>query len=229
MVWEHIIYDSWTCLLDALMIKRQSLQEQVRDEILARIASGRLVPGDRIVIARLATEAGVSDVPVREAIHELVSAGVLESTLHKGASVRRLSAAEILAALEVRAAVEAIAARSAASTLKGNAADLIELAGATVEVASEGDAKLFQRHNREFHEALVEAGGMPILLRIWHSLLMVINTLGPADFAEDRGLARGAQEHESIARAVDQGDGDRAASLVERHFRGFMDVLERRP
>ena len=56
---------------------------------------------------------------------------------------------------------------------------------------------------------------------------MVINTLAPADYAEDHGLERAAKEHEAIARAVNQGDGARAATVVEQHFRGFMDSLRR--
>ena len=63
-------------------------REVIREALLRRIGSGELAPGERIVEARLAGEFGVSAIPVREAIRELVSIGVLEFANHRGAWVR---------------------------------------------------------------------------------------------------------------------------------------------
>ena len=61
-----------------------SCREVVRRALLERIGDGVLVPGERIVEARLAEEFGVSAIPVREAIRELVSMGVLAAANNRG-------------------------------------------------------------------------------------------------------------------------------------------------
>ena len=96
-------------------------REVIREALLRRIGSGELAPGERIVEARLAGELGASAIPVREAIRELVSIGVLEFANHRGAWVRVVSLRETTEALEAQAAL------AAARTLKGERADLKRL------------------------------------------------------------------------------------------------------
>ncbi len=81
-----------------MTLQRSSLREQVRDLLLERIANGELKPGDRIVEARLVEELQASNIPVREAIRELVAKRVLDSAPHKGAWVRQPSVLEAIEA-----------------------------------------------------------------------------------------------------------------------------------
>lgn len=55
------------------------LRERARAVIREAIASGRLAPGDQIVEASIAAEAGMSRSPVREALRELERDGVVVS------------------------------------------------------------------------------------------------------------------------------------------------------
>src|SRR5216683_765907 len=69
----------------AAAIKRPSLAETVREEILGRILSGEIQPGERIVEMRIAQELGTSQAPVREALRALEVIGVIESSKNRGA------------------------------------------------------------------------------------------------------------------------------------------------
>ena len=99
---------------------RLSVPEQISEVLLPRIGCGELAPGQRIVEGRLTEEFGVSAIPVREAIRELVAMGVLDSAAHKGAWVREVSVTETIEAFQVRAALESLAAMTAANALRGN-------------------------------------------------------------------------------------------------------------
>ncbi len=60
-----------------MAIRRVSLREQVKDEILKRLAAGALEPGSSINEVQLASELNISRTPLREALIELQQDGVI--------------------------------------------------------------------------------------------------------------------------------------------------------
>ena len=68
-----------------------SLTEQITDELRCRILNGELGEGMSLRQERLATELGVSRIPLREAIRHLEAEGLVTSELHKGTVVSSLS------------------------------------------------------------------------------------------------------------------------------------------
>ena len=93
---------------------KETLRSNIKDYIQQKIAEGAYRPGDRIVETQLARELNVSQAPVREAILELASIGLLEERPYSGSFVRRLTLSEIEDIFNVRAFVEEYAARRAA-------------------------------------------------------------------------------------------------------------------
>ena len=89
----------------------------VYDELRERILSGRLAPGDRVPISRVARELGVSDIPAREGVKRLEADGLLEFATHKGAIVPRMGRHEIEELFAIRAELEALAVRRAAEEI----------------------------------------------------------------------------------------------------------------
>jgi DNA-binding GntR family transcriptional regulator len=198
-------------------ITHKSLREQVRDELLRRIGSGALMPGDRIVEAKLAEELGVSSIPVREAIRELVAMGVLESGHHKGGWVREVSMEETIQALQVRSVLESLAARLAAPRMKERAEKMRLLVDRIVEAAQRHDFIAFQRENQIFHREIVEASGNRILRRQWESLAFDVRTRAIMDHIATVDPVGIAREHGTIVDAFEEGDAARAAALLAAH------------
>jgi DNA-binding GntR family transcriptional regulator len=97
-------------------IKKCSFREQVYNEVRARLKSGEIRHDDRLVDHELAEELGVSRMPVREALLQLVSEGVLDTTT-RGFALRRYSASEIEEIFEIRRLLEPPAAARAASRM----------------------------------------------------------------------------------------------------------------
>ena len=206
-------------------ISRTSLREQVRDELLHRIGSGALAPGDRIVEAAIAEDLGVSSVPVREAIRELVTMGILEAGHHKGSWVREVSIPETIQALQVRAALESLAARLAAPAIAGHIAAMRQAVRRIIDAAQARDFVAFQEANQAFHGEIVEASGNKILRRQWDSLAFDVRTRAIMDYIATADPVEIAREHEAIAEAFAAGEAERAAALLAAHSAHLVEYL----
>ena len=130
--------------------KSKSLRERVYDIYRERITTGQITHDDRMVDMEIAAELGISRMPVREALMQLVHEGMLESS-SRGFVLRRFSDLEIEEIFEIRSLLEPAAASRAA--LRMNDALLQQMEGALKKCrrASEaGDLSRFMVSNAEF-------------------------------------------------------------------------------
>lgn len=194
-----------------------SCRELVRRALLERIGNGALIPGTRIVEARLAEEFGISSIPVREAIRELVSAGVLLSANNRGAWVREVSMTETVDALEVKASLESHAVRFQTGPWCGNSAMLDQLCVNIALAAKRQDLTEYQSLNHQFHRHIVETAGNAILLRIWDSLVFEVRTKPVLEFLLAENTIDIANEHRNIALALRDGRRSEAAAFLAAH------------
>src|SRR6476661_9634012 len=95
-------------------LARSVLSAQVKDRMLRWIIEGELPPGSRVIETRVARQLGTSQAPVREALRDLATLGLVEMHPFRGARVRQPAADELIEAMEVRGELEAICARQAA-------------------------------------------------------------------------------------------------------------------
>ena len=136
---------------------RATKQQRVYETIRERILSGMYGPGYRVVIDGLATELGVSALPVREAIRRLEAEGLVVYRPNVGAQVAPADPGVFEDELTVLAILEGYATALAAPRLEEG--DLIRLRRATDDMAAamgRMDPLAFGRHNRQFHEVFYE-------------------------------------------------------------------------
>ncbi|HEY1191579.1 MAG TPA: GntR family transcriptional regulator [Gemmata sp.] len=82
--------------------------------ILTDIFHGKYRAGQRLVTEALATRFGVSHTPIREALIELGTSGVVNLLPNRGAVVRKVTARDVREVLQVRKVLECEAVRGAA-------------------------------------------------------------------------------------------------------------------
>jgi len=92
-----------------------TLTTRVHDALEASIIRGDLKPGERIHADALATQYGMSRIPVREALRSLHEAGWVDIKPRHGVHVRERTAEELAELFEFRAVVEGLVARWAAT------------------------------------------------------------------------------------------------------------------
>ena len=91
------------------------------------LTRGDLAPGTRLVNRSLAKELGISFTPLREAINQLASEGLVEYVPGGGAFVRRLDRHQLAQLYDLREALEPFAAAEAAKHITEH--ELEELRG----------------------------------------------------------------------------------------------------
>ena len=100
--------------------------DALRDQLEQDIVTGALRPGERLDEQSLAARFGVSRTPIREALMQLASAGLVELQARRGAFVASLSLREVIERFEVMAALEgacgALAARRMTEAERARAA-----------------------------------------------------------------------------------------------------------
>ncbi|MGE5290311.1 MAG: GntR family transcriptional regulator, partial [Micromonosporaceae bacterium] len=126
--------------------------------ILGKIIDGTYGPGYRLVLDRLASEMGVSAVPIREALRRLEAEGHVDFKRNLGATVCGIDAAEYAERMQTLAILETSATALAAPLV--GPADLAAARRANEAVATSLerlDLAAFSQSNHEFHEALYRA------------------------------------------------------------------------
>ncbi len=198
-------------------VARNVLSAQVKDRILQWILEGELAPGSRIVETRVARELGTSQAPVREALRDLATLGVVEMQPYRGARVRRPSKRELVEAMEVRAELEAMAARLAAPRITDTClAELRNLMADMAKSADSGDAHEHALSNTEFHAAVMRAAGNRTLERTWSMLEPFARTYVTAT-VPGIDLHWLGKRHHPILQALEARDPERAAEAMRRH------------
>lgn len=142
---------------DTVPAAKQSLSAVAYDALRVRLRSGDVAPGDRLVDLEIAAQLGMSRMPVREALLQLVAEGVLVSTA-RGYRIPALSRSDAHEVFELRRLLEPRAAALAARDL--SRAGITQLAAALAQakaaVAAQDFKRLFQA-NIDFRDTWVAA------------------------------------------------------------------------
>lgn len=138
------------------LAKPKRLRQQVYETVRDRIKGGVITEEDRIVDLELASELGISRMPVREALMQLVNEGMLEST-SRGFVLRTFTDREIAEIFEVRRLLEPAAAASAALTMSIAVLHSLEVAIGQCEKSSKAnDVRKFVQYSAEFRTTWLE-------------------------------------------------------------------------
>jgi len=208
-------------------LARSVLSAQVKDLLLRWIIEGELPPGSRVIETRVARQLGTSQAPVREALRDLATLGLVEMYPFRGARVRQPEAAELVEAMEVRGELEAIAARQAARTIDGATLKAMRaLIDRMRRCADQGDAHGQALANSEFHTLVITAGGNGTIQRLWEILEPFARTYLTAT-APGADLHWLAERHVAIVDALESRDAERAAEQMRVHAREAEETVER--
>lgn len=211
----------------------EPLARQARDEVLRLILGGRLAPGQRINEPDIAERLGVSRVPVREALRELQTSGLVEARKNAGVFVRRLEAREVADLYAFRGALDAFCGRRAACLAEAPRRALaraLAASGAAMRRASrQRDVAAYYAENLRFHWAIVEAADNAPLAESYRAVVQRLHLWRLRNLASSVGMAASIAEHEAIALALKAGDASRAESLLAAHVGAAHERLKQIP
>jgi DNA-binding GntR family transcriptional regulator len=196
-----------------------SLREQAAESIRAGVVSGELAAGEILSAATIAGRLGVSVTPVREAMLDLATAGLVEPVRNRGYRVVEVSERDLDEIIELRVMIEAPA--MALVVERAGDADLEALAphlDGIEEAAHAGDVSRFLLHDRQFHLGLLELAGNRRLVDVVGTLRDQTRLVGLQALAREHALTGSALEHRPILAALLDRDAERAQRLMREHL-----------
>jgi DNA-binding GntR family transcriptional regulator len=189
------------------------------EELRDRILHGHYEEGSPLRQDALASDLGVSRIPVREALRRLEVEGLVSFNPHQGAIVSKLSLKEIIELFELRALIESDLLRHAITKMN---ADVLERAGATLDLydqaLSKGDVAEWGKLNWAFHSTLLAAADRPLTLGVVQTLHNQSDRYMRLQLTLTHGEVRASGEHRRILGAVKRKNADRACDLLSSHI-----------
>jgi DNA-binding GntR family transcriptional regulator len=201
-------------------LEHQRLSARIRNVLLERILSGDYAPGQRLVELQLAREFGSSQAPVREALRDLETAGLLTIRPRRGTFVNDYHARAQHEIYAVRGALEEAAMRLAMPRLKADTAPLAAHLEGMREAAHSDDFEAMIQHSVEFHRTILRASGNELLLKMWESLHVEIHSRKTL-LQPNTDMTAVAESHAPILEAVKAGDVEAACRLSREHQEYF--------
>ncbi|MER6097981.1 GntR family transcriptional regulator [Streptomyces sp. NPDC001728] len=196
----------------------QTAQQFVLEELRRAITSGELRPGGQIRQDALAARFEVSRVPLREALKALEAEGLVVHHIHRGYFVAELSLSDLEEIYRIRELLETEAVRMAVRLLPDGIVAVLEGVQREVErAAEEGDVTAMAASNRRFHFTLIEASGMPRLVRLIATLWDSTDAYRSLYYTEDPHRKQAVREHRAVISALRQGDEEATVRWLDEH------------
>src|SRR5579862_3897436 len=193
-----------------------SVHMAVRDQLRNDILTGTFPGGSRLHQTELARYYGVSITPVREALRDLASEGLVDFGPFSGAVVHMATVAELRYVYEIRAHLYPLAVTSAVERIT---AEELEAAEEVVHVMADGlTPEAWVVHNRRFHRILDRAVENTHLTGVLHRLADLSALYVHISDRDDARRPVAHREHEELVAAYRRRDAARATELTISHI-----------
>lgn len=213
---------------------KESAVERVRSALEDEINSGARPPGEPLDETELMERFKVSRTPVRTAILQLASHGLITIVPRSGTYVARMSAQDLLSMLEVLAEMEAACAKLATRRMSvGDRQKLKTLHAEAKACAENDDAAAYERYNADLH-GMIYAGSLnSYLTEQILSIRRRTKVYRRTVFQEPGRIATSYAEHGHVVDAIVAGNAEDAHRHMLAHISGsskdFLELLARLP
>lgn len=200
----------------ANMEGRRTAHEFVKDSLRRAILRGDLSGGSRLIQADLASMLHVSTTPVREALRDLATEGLITLDRHRGGVVRELNWQEMEEIRLIRHQLEPLAVRLVVERVTDEHLD--EAERFRQRMAKERDLGNWVELNTQFHVVFHDSTGvgrLASILRGFEEASTVYVAQAQRWHPEIR--RRADDEHQALIEAFRARDAERAAAVMQGH------------
>lgn len=203
-----------------------TLGERLRRGIEEDILAGRLAPGDLLDERALCDRYEVSRTPVREALLQLSTLGLISMRPRQPARVALINVAELLGMTETMSVLEAEAARLAARRMsEAQRRQLQKIQDDADAVVAIRDSAAFNEVNWNLHQALFAGSQNAFLGEQATNLRLRLHPYRCFLLRLDDRIGKAHAEHRELVRAVVAGEADQAFELMKQHLSLNADQL----
>jgi DNA-binding GntR family transcriptional regulator len=185
--------------------------EVIREGIL----TGIFQPGERLLQDALATQIGVSRIPVRSALMKLESQGLITFEPYRGAVVNTLTSPAAREIYEIRSVLEAHALRKAMTAMTPERLSRLEELAAELNAVENGEEFLERR--AEFYHQLYDVKRQPRLVAMIDRLREEVGRYS-LDHNVDYIRPPGERDHAQVLAYLRANDADGAVKWLQDHL-----------
>ncbi len=193
------------------------------DELKKRIVLLDYEPGQVLREKELVEEFGVSRTPVREALIRLETDGLVRILPNLGTIVSEVSFQQLKDVIEVRSHLILLSGQLAAARITKQ--ELEELHGLIEQMQQEKDPKLLMDLDTKAHDLINQASKNEMLVNMLGQLRDLVVRIWfyfPTNDEYYNGLS---EEFEELEVALQAGNQDESARLLEKHTQRFIDHI----
>lgn len=213
-------------------VRRVSLAHDITDQLSRAIVAGDFPAGTLLSEPMLARRLGVSRAPVREALIELSTRGMVEFDERGRSRVPSLGHDDLVDILGIRMAIEPLAAALAARRRDGAA--LAELERNLAATRAAASAAELAACDGAFHSGVVRASGSRRLGLCWNVVehqvdLWLTQMQARVESFCEKVRDTTAASHGVLLEAIRSGDHRRADALARDHLAEWQRILAPAP
>lgn len=200
--------------------------DQIADSIRAAILERELAPGTILNQGSLASQFGVSRIPLREALRTLAAEGLITNRPGVGSIVTELTPQDVGELYDIRLALEPPLAEAIIDSASRR--QLTQLEARVTEMEDHersGNRSGFSQANYRFHQDLYGIAATRYTQKI---IFIVMNLTEPYSRVYLHVLhrtERAQSEHRTMIEAIRDADAPRLRATIEAHLIGARDAL----
>lgn len=206
-------------------IKRERAADSICAALRRAILEHDFLPGQRLDIQLLANKFDVSPTPVKNALHMLASAGLVEIKPRSGTFVASLAATDIAETFDIRRALECLASESAVRNVDDAA--IAHFSSLMNKMQRTTSVEEHTTYNTEFHRMLITLSGNRKLLEVYEQLNAHLR-IAHVHSTQRSWLSRVENEHAEhmeILEAIKKRDLAELTQALTRHINRAKEVL----
>jgi DNA-binding GntR family transcriptional regulator len=194
-----------------------TLRDHVHRTLRSAILAGRFAADERVNERQLAEQLGVSTTPIKEALRQLETEGLVETLPRRGVLIR-FNAGWAEEMILARAALESMIAHLAAKRLTKEAAGDLAATVEKMKTATEnGEADELIALNETFHDQIHTASQCQYLSRMIERQQFYDASIRRIIHSDPAEREKAFAEHSAIAEAIISASSDHAERVMRDH------------
>lgn len=197
-----------------------SLADLVTTQIRELIITGEFIPGQQLKEDDLCRMFAISRPPIREAFKTLEANGLVMRKPRKGVFVAEFTAKDVKEVYTIVAMLYCKATEMAMECVTDDHLELLQSHIDTMEKSTAGDPPNlidYQSAHRAFHQVIMDMAGNERMKQLEKQLRYQISIISYKSFQESGHLLSSLDYHRRILKAISEGKGKQATSLMEEH------------
>jgi DNA-binding GntR family transcriptional regulator len=207
-------------------INGRSRREHILGILRESIYSGLLPPGSKLVESQLANQFETSRTPIREAILQLESEGLIKILPNKGAVVNIFSIDEIEEIYLIFGSLSGTAASLSVQLVSDDDIEKMETCIVKMEaIRDNDDRREYFILNNVFHSAFLKPCGKRLLLKLIKNYTKQVGRYWYLLLSHTKNMELFSEEHRDILKAFKLRDPKMVKERVETHIRSFGNIV----